>query len=86
MPIRRPVPVLTLAGCAALPVIAQAGEFYVGEPIVQDNLQIVPNYLTGIKMDPMPKGMDMSPDAIHLEGMPPRMRSTASPRMRGFRI
>ena len=67
MPIRRLVPVLTLAGCAALPVIAQAGEFYVGEPIVQDNLQIVSNYLTGIKMDPMPKGMDMSPDAIHLE-------------------
>jgi periplasmic iron binding protein len=27
----------------------------------------MPNYLTGIKMDQMPKGMDMSPDAIHLE-------------------
>jgi len=43
MRIHKLVPVLTLAGCAALPVIAQAGEFYVGEPIVQDNLQIVPN-------------------------------------------
>ena len=61
------IPVLSLVGCAVLPVIVQAGEFYVGEPIVQDNLQIVPNYLTGIKMDQMPKGMDMSPNAIHLE-------------------
>ena len=61
MRIRNLVPVLSLVGCAVLPVIAQAGEFYVGEPIVQDNLQIVPNYLTGIRMDQMPKGMDMRP-------------------------
>jgi len=68
MRIRNFVPALALVGCAALrPAFAQAGEFYVGEPIVQDNLQIVPNYLTGIKMDRMPKGMDMSADAIHLE-------------------
>jgi len=67
MRIRNLVPVLSLVGYAVLPLIAQAGEFYVGEPIVQDNLQIVPNYLTGIKMDQMPKGMDMSPDVIHLE-------------------
>ena len=34
---------------------------------MQDDLQIVPNYLTGIKMNWMPNGMDMSADAIHLE-------------------
>ena len=34
---------------------------------MQENLQIAPNYLTGIQMDQMPKGMEMSPDAIHLE-------------------
>jgi periplasmic iron binding protein len=50
-----------------LPATAGAHEYYVGEPVVQDHLQIVPNYLTGIKMDRMPKGMDMSPTAIHLE-------------------
>ena len=66
--LRKILRVLTVFGCAVLSTAsARAGEFYVGEPIVQDNLQIVPNYLTGIKMDPMPKGMDMSPDAIHLE-------------------
>jgi uncharacterized protein involved in high-affinity Fe2+ transport len=46
---------------------ATAGEFYVGEPIVQNNLQIVPHYLVGIEMAPMPKGMAMGPDAVHLE-------------------
>jgi len=49
MRIRNLVPVLSLVGYAVLPLIAQAGEFYVGEPIVQDNLQIVPNYLTASK-------------------------------------
>ena len=66
--LRKILRVLVMFGCAVLlPVLAHAGEFYVGEPIVQENLQIVPNYLTGIRMDQMPKGMDMSPDAIHLE-------------------
>jgi periplasmic iron binding protein len=65
---RNLLPVLTLVGCAALrPAFAQAGEFYVGEPVDQDDLQIVPNYLTGIKMDRMPRGMEMGANAIHLE-------------------
>ena len=66
--LRKILRVLVMFGCAVLlPVLAYAGEFYVGEPIVQENLQIVPNYLTGIRMDQMPKGMDISSDAIHLE-------------------
>jgi periplasmic iron binding protein len=66
--LRKILRVLTIFGCALLlPAIARAAEFYVGEPVEQDNLQIVPNYLTGIQMDRMPKGMEMGPDTIHLE-------------------
>ena len=50
---------------AALP--AAAGEFYVGEPIVNNNMQLVPHYLLGIEMAPMTKEMDMGPGAVHLE-------------------
>ncbi len=59
--------VIAFAGSVLLPALASAAEFYVGEPVEQDNLQIVPNYLTGIEMDRMPKGMETGPDAIHLE-------------------
>ncbi len=44
-----------------------AQEFYVGEPVVQSGMQIVPNYLTGIEMDRHPAGMAMDKDAVHLE-------------------
>src|ERR1700748_1911862 len=49
-------------------VPAQAAkEFYIGEPVVQSGMQIVPNYLTGIEMDRMPPGMAMGKNAVHLE-------------------
>jgi periplasmic iron binding protein len=51
---------------SAIPAYA-AQEFYVGEPVVKEGMQIVPNYLTGIQMDKMPSGMGMGPDAVHLE-------------------
>jgi len=54
------------AATAATPALA-AQEFYVGEPVVKEHLQIVPNYLTGIEMNASPPGMEMGPDAIHLE-------------------
>jgi uncharacterized protein involved in high-affinity Fe2+ transport len=50
---------------ATLP--AAAKEYYVGEPVVQNELQIVPHYLLGIEMAPMPKGAAMGPNAVHLE-------------------
>jgi periplasmic iron binding protein len=50
-------------GCST----AGAGEFYIGEPVVKEGLQLVPNYLTGIEMDRHPPGMAMSKDAIHVE-------------------
>lgn len=46
---------------------ARAEEFYIGEPIVKNGMQLVSNYLVGIEMDRMPKGMAMGPDTIHLE-------------------
>ena len=62
-----------LAAVAAVAAALAAGspvhakEYYVGEPVVKNGLQIVPNYLTGIQMAGMPPGMDMAKDAIHLE-------------------
>jgi periplasmic iron binding protein len=50
---------------AALPTTAK--EYYVGEPIVQNDMQIVPHYLLGIEMAPMPKGAAMGRNAVHLE-------------------
>src|ERR1700759_5695257 len=58
------------AGIAALvPLTAQAAqEFYIGEPVVKEGMQIGPNYLTGITMDRMPPGMEMGgKDNVHLE-------------------
>jgi periplasmic iron binding protein len=50
---------------ATMPAVAQ--EYYVGEPVVKNNMQIVPHYLVGIEMAPMTRGMDMDPKAVHLE-------------------
>ena len=55
------------AALAFNPKFGQAAEFYIGEPVVQDDMQIVPNYLAGIEMDHMPPGGQMGPDTIHLE-------------------
>jgi uncharacterized protein involved in high-affinity Fe2+ transport len=57
--------VLTAALACSLP--ASAKEFYVGEPVVKNDMQIVPHYLLGIEMEPMPKGMDHGAGAVHLE-------------------
>ena len=63
---------LLLAGTAALLALsataALAKEYYIGEPQVMNNMQLVPNYLLGITMDPMPAGMAMgTKDTVHLE-------------------
>lgn len=60
--------ILAASALLALSAPSQAAqEFYIGEPVVQSGMQIVPNYLTGIEMDRHPLGMSMSPDAVHLE-------------------
>jgi uncharacterized protein involved in high-affinity Fe2+ transport len=59
---------LLLAALLLAPVPAFAAqEFYVGEPVVKEGMQIVPNYLTGIEMDKMLSGMGMAKDSVHLE-------------------
>ena len=59
--------IAAFAFCIGLPPALSAKEFYVGEPIVKNNLQLVPHYLEGIRMDKMLKGMSMNPKAVHLE-------------------
>ncbi|WP_183753546.1 iron transporter [Pseudochelatococcus contaminans] len=54
-------------GAALLGPMAQAAEFYVGEPVVKNFLQLSPAYLEGIEMDRHPPGMSMDPKAIHFE-------------------
>jgi periplasmic iron binding protein len=56
-----------IGGAALIAAPGHAAEFYIGEPVVQNDLQIVPNYLVGIEMDRMPPGMEMGADTIHLE-------------------
>src|SRR6201996_9649967 len=59
---------LVVAPFLVLTVPAMAvQEFYVGEPVVKEGMQIVPNYLTGVEMDRMPSGMGMTKDSVHLE-------------------
>jgi periplasmic iron binding protein len=56
---------LTASLTISLP--AAAKEFYVGEPVVKNEMQLVPHYLLGIEMAPMVKGMAMGPNAVHIE-------------------
>ena len=50
-----------------MPALAGAAEFYIGEPVEKDGMQIVPNYLVGVEMDRMPRGAEMAADSVHLE-------------------
>jgi hypothetical protein len=58
---------VALVSVAGMAESAGATEYYVGEPVTKNGMQIVANYLTGIEMAPMPAGSAMRPDAIHLE-------------------
>lgn len=44
-----------------------AKEYYVGEPVVKNEMQLVPHYLLGIEMSPMRAGMTMGKNPVHLE-------------------
>jgi len=71
LPVPRPLLILSFLSLLSVPgVMAQAWaaqEFYIGEPVVKDGMQIVPNYLTGVEMDRMPQGAGMAKDSVHLE-------------------
>ena len=59
--------VAAAAGLAAVVGPAQAREFPIGGPVTVNHLEIEASYLVGIEMAPMPKGMAMGPNAVHLE-------------------
>jgi len=59
--------VIVPAIAGLLTVSAAAKEFYVGEPVVKNAMQLVPHYLLGIEMEPMVKGMAMGKNAVHIE-------------------
>lgn len=46
---------------------AGAREYFVGGPVHIQDMEIVANYLVGVQMAPMTRGMVMGPDVIHLE-------------------
>ena len=56
-----------VAGLCGAAANAWAAEHYVGGPVNQNGLEIVGNYLTDIKMEPMPPGADVKGDPVHLE-------------------
>ncbi len=64
-------PIFGLVLCVTIilsaPRSAGAKEFYIGEPVETEGLQITPNYLLDIEMDKHPNGMEMGPDTVHLE-------------------
>jgi uncharacterized protein involved in high-affinity Fe2+ transport len=58
---------LVIAAALALPVAAFAREYPIGGPVQAHDMEIAANYLVGVEMAPMPPGMAMGPQAIHLE-------------------
>ncbi len=64
-------PLAVLAGVSALVLAAAppalAREYFIGGPVHANHMEVVANYLVGIEMAPMPAGMPMGADVIHLE-------------------
>ena len=54
-------------GSLVLAQAAQAREYPIGGPAHAHDMEIAANYLVGITMAPMPPGMAMGADVIHLE-------------------
>ena len=67
-PLRKPLAAaLILVGGAAMSTLAQAREYPIGGPVQANDMEIASSYLVGIEMAPMPPGMVMSKDSVHLE-------------------
>jgi periplasmic iron binding protein len=56
-----------IAVTLALVRVAAAREYPVGGPVQAHDMEIAASYLVGVEMAPMPPGMAMGPDAVHLE-------------------
>jgi uncharacterized protein involved in high-affinity Fe2+ transport len=64
------IAVICLASAAIASGLAQpaaAREYFVGGPVHVQDMEIVANYLVGVQMAPMSRGMVQGPDVIHLE-------------------
>ncbi len=61
------LPAVTLAAAVLLARDASAREYFIGGPVHEHDMEIVANYLVGVEMEPMPPGMKMGSDTIHLE-------------------
>ena len=61
------VTALAATGILALATTAQAREYPIGGPVYANDMEIASSYLVGIEMAPMPPGMEMGSDAVHLE-------------------
>jgi uncharacterized protein involved in high-affinity Fe2+ transport len=46
---------------------AVAREYPIGGPVHENDMEIAASYLIGVEMAPMPPGMPMGPDTVHLE-------------------
>jgi uncharacterized protein involved in high-affinity Fe2+ transport len=57
----------TAASVMAFAMNAQAREYPIGGPVQTHDMEIASSYLVGINMAPMPPGMKMGPDTVHLE-------------------
>jgi periplasmic iron binding protein len=61
---------LAAAGAVAVLVHATgaiAREYPIGGPVHEHDMEIAASYLIGVEMAPMPAGMPMGPDTVHLE-------------------
>jgi periplasmic iron binding protein len=65
--VTRPALLATAALLLAPAAAAHAREYFVGGPVHAHDMEIVANYLVGVEMAPMPPGMAMGADVIHLE-------------------
>ena len=50
-----------------LPATGWSREYPIGGPVHAHDMEIAASYLVGIEMAPMPAGMSMGPDTVHLE-------------------
>ncbi len=59
-----------LLGAAAIALAspsAMAREYFIGGPVLKNDMQIVANYLEGVEMAPMMPNMQHGPGVVHIE-------------------
>ncbi|MCY1438152.1 34 kDa membrane antigen precursor [compost metagenome] len=67
LPVTSLAALLAAASASLFAISVQAREYPIGGPIQTHDLEIASSYLVGIEMAPMPPGMQMGGDSVHLE-------------------